>query len=66
MHVAFGRVRRKSRVDADDTDDADFKTSFCQTMAYITVASMKKSAETPKQKHPKQKHSLLQQTAVSG
>jgi hypothetical protein len=24
MHVAFGRVRRKSRIDADYTDFADF------------------------------------------
>ena len=25
MHVAFGRVRRKSRIVADYTDDADFR-----------------------------------------
>ena len=25
MHVAFGRVRRKSRIDADSTDDADYR-----------------------------------------
>ena len=24
MHVAFGRVRRKSRIFADSTDDADY------------------------------------------
>ena len=24
MHVAFGRVRRKSRIGADSTDDADY------------------------------------------
>ena len=28
MHVAFGRVRRKSRIVADYTDCADFK-DFC-------------------------------------
>ena len=26
MHVAFGRVRRKSRIDADYTDDADYRS----------------------------------------
>ena len=25
MHVAFGRVRRKSRIGADYTDDADYR-----------------------------------------
>ena len=25
MHVAFGRVRRKSRIGADDADDADYR-----------------------------------------
>ena len=25
MHVAFGRVRRKSRIVADDADDADYR-----------------------------------------
>ena len=25
MHVAFGRVRRKSRIGADSTDDADYR-----------------------------------------
>ena len=27
MHVAFGRVRRKSRIFADSTDDADYRRS---------------------------------------
>ena len=26
MHVAFGRVRRKSRIGADYTDDADYRS----------------------------------------
>ena len=36
MHVAFGRVRRKSRIIADDTDDADFKTSSYKIIAYLS------------------------------
>ena len=33
MHVAFGRVRRKSRIVADYTDCADFK-DFCLPVGF--------------------------------
>ena len=36
MHVAFGRVRRKSRIFADYTDDADFK-DFCLPSVLVRI-----------------------------
>ena len=39
MHVAFGRVRRKSRISADSTDDADFG-GFCLPSVFVRRAGL--------------------------
>ena len=38
MHVAFGRVRRKSRIGADDADDADFR-DFCLPSVFLILTA---------------------------
>ena len=39
MHVAFGRVRRKSRIVADYTDCADFK-DFCLPSVLVRITGV--------------------------
>ena len=39
MHVAFGRVRRKSRIVADYTDCADFK-DFCLLSVLVRITGV--------------------------
>ena len=39
MHVAFGRVRRKSRIGADYTDYADFG-DFCLPSVFVRRAEV--------------------------
>ena len=38
MHVAFGRVRRKSRIVADDADDADYRMGGGRRLGELSEA----------------------------
>ena len=68
MHVAFGRVRRKSRIVADYTDCADFK-DFCLLSVLVrrtgvwVLRSEGRKLESLRYKRDREPSSLLQKNA---
>ena len=63
MHVAFGRVRRKSRIVADYTDCADFKELCLPTEDLVRISVGNQSIRVLMNGRTREPSSLLQKNA---